>query len=303
MKLTNKASTATATTATASAGTTVTLVPIERLVAHPDVPNRELDEEFVKELSLDIANNGLDVPIAIWDGNGTKVRVGGQEYDGTFVVAGRHRREAIAQLRKRDKATFQKLFSQGVPCISRQGALVDVLALQLRENVQRKDMSSADILPFMVTLRDAHKLTGKDIASKIGKSRAWVSRIFEIEAELGTEGVAEVSKGGVSMREATKIAKKAKSAKSKGEKLDVKEEVSKVKADKGDRERAVKRDSLKTLFKRYQGLPSTTLGLRVEILENLIQYVLQDIDELPEQLVVKDDPATPAKAPKKSKKA
>ncbi len=279
-------------------------IPLERMSKTDKIPNRELDEKHVASLQTSIAKSGLDTPLTIWGGTkpGTKMKMKGVEVPAAFLVAGFHRREAIKAIRNENPERFDILFKEGVPCVVKFGELKDILLLQLRENVDRKDPSAEEILPFLRRLRTEFKMEQKEIARNLGKSTAWVSVILDIENTLGDEATEEVSKGGVSLREARDVAKSIKKERSEGKTPDVKAKVAKMKAESAERKskgkkRREKRTSIGVLFKRYRALPQTGIGARVRILEEMIEYAIGEADEPPSEVAEEAE-----EKPKKSKK-
>jgi ParB-like chromosome segregation protein Spo0J len=257
-------------------------IPLDLLANHPQVPHRQLDKTHVEELYNSIKKSGLDTALIVWGGEkpGSKMRVKETLYPMSFLVAGAHRREALRMLKKHDAERYAELFPKGVPCTLRVCPLSEAICILLRENVDRKDMAPEQVLPYMQQLQKMG-LKGNVIASRIGKSTAWVSMILDITKNLGDEGVEEVAKGGVSMREARKASKDVKSGKSTP-----KDAIAKAKLKKGGKKRAAKRVGIKALYDRYSALPGSrvTNGLRIQILEGLIEYVIGDNDEIPELL-------------------
>jgi ParB-like chromosome segregation protein Spo0J len=268
-------------------------VPLERIVNHKDLPPRELNKTHVGELTASIKKSGLDTKIVLWGGEqpGTQMKLNGETVDATFLIAGAHRRQALRDLEKEDPKRFKELFPQGIPCVIRVCPLSEALMIHLRENVLRHEMSPEQILPVFNQLI---KMGVKQnvIATRIGKSNAWVSMIIDINNNLGEEGVEEVAKGKLTLRDARAASKEVKAKKAAGETVNPKETVAKLKeklASKrkaGKGQRSEKRASLKTLYSRYTVLPSgkMNVGKKLEILEAICEYVLGESDDLPAEV-------------------
>lgn len=278
----------------------ITLVPLGHLLAHQELKNRPIDKQHAMELFESIQKNGLDTPLNTWDGGEAeaKMLVGEEEVPANFLIAGFHRREALRQLKKTDAARFEALFpGDNIPVVRRSGSLADMIALQLRENCDRKDPSLPEILPQLVKLRDIHKLKNVQIAKKIGKSEAWVSRVFSLVDEGGDEAVAAAQEGKLSFREAMAATDEIKKAKKAGAPMDkaaksevVKKAVAKSNKTKG-KSRAEKRLSAKNLWGRIKAMPKVMAGRRMTILEEAFAYLAGDSDDLPAELQQENKPA------------
>jgi ParB-like chromosome segregation protein Spo0J len=273
---------------------TVTHVPLKAIIDHEEILHRPLDKEWVNELAKDIERNGLTVPLIVWNGGGKKGQQveleNGKIIPATFLIAGLHRRAAIRSILKANQPRYKELFPDGVPVHVLGGEEQDALAALLRENVQRKDMDMAQILPIISKMRDEYGMKQKDIAAKIGKSAAWVSQVFDIEEELGEEGSEELKKGGVSMSDAREAAGKVRKAKKAGKPVSAKDELQKAKAKKAalkakGREREERRVSAKTVWKRYSALPKMNMGAKLTVAENALGYLAGDEEfDLPPEL-------------------
>lgn len=261
-------------------------LPLELVVEYPEIGKRELDKEWAAELKESIRANGLDTPLLVWDGGeeAPMMKVGTKEVPSNFLVAGFHRREALRSLRKEDSSRFENLFPQGIPVRRFSGSLGDMIALQLRENLDRQNPEAEEVLPQVLRLRDEFKLKQKQIARKIGRSEAYVSQLLAVEEELGKEGVEEVVKGGVSAKHAMRAAKDVRKGKSSKEQAikSAKEKSAKQKAAGRDREE--KRVSFGKLWGRFKALPAMEDDDAFAILQKMCRYVAGEIDTLPKEL-------------------
>lgn len=267
---------------------------LDLLADHPDLGQRPLDKEHVGDLQNSIREHGLDVPLIIWDGGeeAPEMTIGGKTVPSSFLVAGLHRRAALRRLKKEDAEAFAKLFPDGVPCVVRTGTLQEMLCLQLRENLDRKNPSTEDILPKVIRLRDEFGMKAKHIAKAVGRSDAFVSNLFDIERELGESGVKEVIEGGIAIKDALKAANELKAKKKGGEEPDeedVKEVVAKAKAKttarkESGRERDEKRTSIKKVWERFCALPAMDDAKALKILRAGVGYVVGQRDTLPKEL-------------------
>lgn len=303
-------------------------IPLPRIVKHPDVPYRPLDKDWAAKLSASIEADGLDQPLLIWNGGsekGKKMKLGEGEDAKTlaasFLIAGLHRLAALKDLQKRNKARFDELFSDGIPCFVHAGELTDVLVRLLRENVARREMNPDEVYPILDHLMAKESKGGagmraKDVAEKLGKSQAWISQILAVREQLGEEGMQALRKKEVTLTDAREAAVSVKKAKAAGKEVDAAAELKKIKDKKAKvtnagRERAPRKIALKTLFERYKLLPRMKASEQVAYLESIIGYSIGDENvELPEELTMKDDDggdaddgAADEKPSKKAKKA
>lgn len=284
-------------------------VPLANIVEHEDVHNRPINKEHVELLKESIMRepHGLDTPLLLWNGGDpdqmVALKKGAEPIPATFLVAGGHRVKALRAYAKEDKEGFEKKFPKGIPAHMIGGTLEDVLAAQLRENLARENPDAAEILPFVLRLKDEFKMKGKKIAKRIGRSDAWVSDVLSIRENLGSDATDEIIKGNVGITDALKASKKVKKGKAtKEEALEEAKEKGAKKKKKGSK-KADKRFSAKALFARYKALPGLKIGQRLEILEAALEYIVGDSDEVPELLNAADDDESDTKKGKKDKKS
>lgn len=275
----------------------ITHVPLDLVADHPDIKGsyRKLSQEFAEELSHSIEATGLDTPLQVWNvGDPDNVMIkGGKEVPATFLIAGLHRRAALKMFRERDSKKFLDRFPDGkVPCIVRsyKDASEAVCAL-LRENVERRDQPAEQILPVVKRLEEEFGLKRSEIAKRVGKSKAWVSSIFDIEDTLKGDAIKRISEGGVSLSDARKAAARVKSKRAAGEDVDPTSELDKAaaktaKKKAAGRQRDERKPSLGRVWKAYKALPSMGLGKKLAVLEGAIGFLLDEdgFDALPEEL-------------------
>lgn len=281
---------------------TLTRLPLKVIVDHPEINYRDVNQEAVEALSLNIEQVGLSVPLIVWNGGGEKgqmMQLGEGEaatkVPASFLVAGNHRRAALKALMKRNLARYKELFPDGVPVVTMGGEMRDVLTAQLRENVMREEMSPEQVFPVLKRLLKKEEKGGcgmsqKEVAKAIGKSSGWVSQILDIEEQLGEEAVEALKKKEIGLAAARDVAGKVKKAKKAGKEVDPKAELkaAKDKAAKRKAEgknREAKSISAKTLYKRYLALPRMNQAEKVAMLEAVLGYLAKDENsELPDEL-------------------
>jgi ParB-like chromosome segregation protein Spo0J len=273
-------------------------VPLDHIVENKGLHYRDLDQVHVASLVDDIKVNGLDVPLITFaETADKKIKIGGsgEPVAAHFLVAGRHRREALRKLRASDAATFKKLFPQGIPVNHRVISVKDALFLSLRENVQRREMTAEQIFPVLQKLTDEYKMTGKEIAKHIGKSTSWVSQMLAALTEPDPETVAEITAGKIAVGDARKLGAKIKADRKSGKvvtKDSIREEAGKLTTKQAAKvasgaQRSTgddRKTSLKKLYSRYQALPNLPLGRKLQILELAIQYSIGEKSSLPPEL-------------------
>lgn len=296
-------------------GDTLTFIPLAQIVDHPDklIQNRPIDKAHVDELLESIKRNGLDTPLSVWNGaeaeeTGEVVSIGSKNVPASYLVAGFHRRAALRKFLKTEPEAYAAKFPNGVPVRVFSGTAADMIALQLRENIARKNMDDPEILTQLIELVDTHKMKQKVVAKKIGKSEAWVSSILAIRDELGEDGVEAVKGKKVAVRDAIQAAAKVRKAKKSGDDdVDAGEELSKAvskksKAAAAGNSRAEKRVSAKVLFARVNALPRMAIGAKCDVVLGALAYLAGVEEELPEELSVEPegDEEKPAKKAKKA---
>ncbi len=281
----------TAAAAVEEAPQAATFLPLELIIEHPKIGSREIDKEHAGELKESIRRNGLDTPLSIWNGGDVtpEMQVGNKTYPSSFLAAGFHRRAALRSLKKEDPNAFDKLFPNGVPVRIFDGSMAEIIALQLRENLDRKNPTAEEIMPQIMRLRDEFKMKNKEIARRVGRSDAYISELFSIETELGSEGVEEVVKGGTSVKNALRAAKEVKAQRKSGGKPDVKSAVDKAKAKTAalrasGGEREPKRKSFKSLYAVYKSLPVMEPADKLKIAERMMAYLAEERDTYPKEL-------------------
>jgi ParB family transcriptional regulator, chromosome partitioning protein len=169
------------------------LMALAEIIDRP-LDTRPLNQAHVESLTASIAVLGLIQPIAV-DAQGQ-------------LLAGGHRRAAIAHLQATAPATFAKHFSEGVPVRRYDfNALEDpnlALAIEASENEKRRDYTAAEVRDLADRLKDAgyHHTKGRakagdkalipSLAIIVGKSERQINRYLAAEppTELNTTPVA-----------------------------------------------------------------------------------------------------------------
>lgn len=176
-------------------------LPIEKLIAHPDNPRKELGD--LTELADSIKENGVLQNLTVVPRIG---EISGQP-TGTYTVVIGHRRLAASKL-----AGLKEL-----PCVVSDMTLRDQVRTMLMENIQRADLTvyeQAQGFQMMLDMGDSVD----DIARKSGFSTTTVRRRVKL-LELDQEKFKKSEERGVSLYEYMEL-DKLKSQERKNEMLD-----------------------------------------------------------------------------------
>ena len=139
-------------------GEQVKNIPIKDIVANPDQPRKNFDQEAIKELSKSIKQHGIIQPLV--------VTPAGKQFR---IVAGERRYRAAKE------AELKKL-----PVIVRDHKELEEVEIALVENVQRVDLSPLEQAASIAKLRDQFSLSVAQVATKLGKSEAAVSNTMRL---------------------------------------------------------------------------------------------------------------------------
>jgi ParB family chromosome partitioning protein len=122
-------------------------IKLTEIVADPDQPRRQFDEEALQDLAASISEHGILQPIVVTPHKG-----------GYQIVAG-ERRFRAAGLAGLDK----------VPALVRTLTDQHKLELSLIENLQRRDLNVIETATAYLKLRDQFSLTLEQIGQRVGK--------------------------------------------------------------------------------------------------------------------------------------
>lgn len=141
-------------------------LPIRLIDPDPAQPRKDLGE--LADLALSIREQGLVNPLIVETVAGGRYR----------IIAGERR-----------FAACRSLGCETAPCIIRTIAEQSRLALQLIENIHRKDLHPLEEARAFKRLMDEFNLTQRDVAKRLGRSLSAVNqtlRILDLSAELLT---------------------------------------------------------------------------------------------------------------------
>lgn len=142
-------------------------IEVEKIKPNPQQPRRNFDEAGIRELAASIREFGLIQPIVVTKierevPTGTEV-----EYQ---LIAG-ERRLMAAKL----------LGLERIPAIVRNVSLErERLELAVIENIQRADLNPIELARAYTRLQDEFRMTQREVASRIGKSREAVANTIRL---------------------------------------------------------------------------------------------------------------------------
>lgn len=135
------------------------MVPIEKVMANPDQPRRQFDQDDLDDLTASVKEKGVIQPLI--------VRPKG---DGTYeIVAGERRWRAsqAAQLHE-------------VPVLVRDYSDLEVLEVAIIENIQRADLNAVEEAAGYKQLMEKFGHTQEKMAEALGKSRSHIANLVRL---------------------------------------------------------------------------------------------------------------------------
>ena len=191
------------------------MIDIARIAPNPDQPRRTFTEEALRELEASIREKGIIQPLIL--------RPNPRDPAGYEIVAGERRWRAAQRAQLHD-----------VPALIRELDDVEVLELAIIENIQRADLNSVEEASAYRQLMDRFGHTQEQLAEALGKSRSHIANMLRLlnlpdgVLELLRKGdlsmgharalltsadpmslAQQVLKGGLSVRDTEKLAKRA----------------------------------------------------------------------------------------------
>ena len=149
-------------------------IEVDKIKPNPDQPRRNFDEVALRELAASIREFGLLQPIVV-----TKVErevPTGTEVE--YVLISGERRLQAAKL----------LGMELIPAIIRNVNMnQERLEMAIIENIQREDLNPIEMARAMSRLQDEFRLTQREIAARLGKSREVVAntlRLLDLPADV-----------------------------------------------------------------------------------------------------------------------
>ncbi len=147
-------------------GSSISEVELSRIVANPDQPRHNFDEEALAELADSIREHGVISPITLRRND-----------DGTYMIIAGERRFRASKLAGLNS----------IPAYVRTAKDEQVMEWALIENIQREDLDAIEIALAYQRLMDDYSLTQERMAERVGKKRATVAnylRLLKLPAEI-----------------------------------------------------------------------------------------------------------------------
>lgn len=149
-------------------------IEVDKIKPNPHQPRRHFDEEALKELALSIREFGVFQPLVV-------CKIESENENGTLVEY-----ELIAGERRLLASKIAGL--KTVPVIVRRPSIErEKLEIAIIENIQRADLNPLEVARAFAKLQDEFKLTQREIAAKLGKSREVIAnsvRLLNLPSEI-----------------------------------------------------------------------------------------------------------------------
>ncbi|MCC6237470.1 MAG: ParB/RepB/Spo0J family partition protein [Dehalococcoidia bacterium] len=159
-----------------------TEVPIERVVPNPQQPRTRFDPDQLAELVESVRTHGIIQPLLVSE----LPHAGPGGVSLYQLIAGERR------LRAAQQAGLER-----VPVTVRQSTPLELLELAIVENVQRADLNPLEEALAYERLAVEFGLTQREIAERVGRSRAAVSNTMRL-VDLSEELRASLARGEIS---------------------------------------------------------------------------------------------------------
>ena len=140
-------------------------VDITLIDRNPDQPRKVFNEEALREMASSIATYGVLQPLLVTENNGRYLIIAGER---------RFRAAHTAGLKR-------------VPVIIRDLTKQQIAEIALIENLHREDLNAIEAAEGMRELMENHGLTQEAVATRIGKSRPYVTntlRLLQLPKEV-----------------------------------------------------------------------------------------------------------------------
>lgn len=147
-------------------GSSINEIELSKIVANPDQPRRNFDEEALQELADSIREHGVISPITLRKND-----------DDTYMI--------IAGERRYRASKMAGLYS--IPAYIRTAKDEQVMEMALIENIQREDLDAIEIALAYQRLIDDYQLTQERMSERVGKKRATIAnylRLLKLPAEI-----------------------------------------------------------------------------------------------------------------------
>jgi len=151
---------------TTSGSSSINEVDLDLIIANPNQPRRNFDEEALQELSDSIKAHGVISPITLR-----------KNTDGTYLIIAGERRYRASKMAG----------MLTIPAYVRTAKDEQVMEMALIENIQREDLDAIEIALAYQRLMDDYELTQEKMSERVGKKRATIAnylRLLKLPAEI-----------------------------------------------------------------------------------------------------------------------
>ena len=145
---------------------TINEIPIDLIVANPNQPRRDFDEQALQELAASIKEIGIIQPITLR-----------QEANGKYMIIAGERRWRASQMAG----------LTAIPAYIRTITDENVMEMALVENIQREDLNAIEIALGYQHLLESDGMTQEKVSERVGKSRAAIAhylRLLRLPAQI-----------------------------------------------------------------------------------------------------------------------
>ena len=165
-------------------GDSISMVPVNKIVANPFQPRKEFDEEALEELAQSIRQQGVITPVTVR-----------KMPDGTYQLIAGERRFRASQ-----KAGLKEL-----PAFIRVATDMQMMEMALVENIQRADLNAIEVAQAYRQLIEECRLTHEELSEKVGKNRSTITNYLRL-LSLPEEVQQAIGNGRISMAHARVLA-------------------------------------------------------------------------------------------------
>ena len=147
-------------------GSSINEVELRLIVANPDQPRRNFDEEALQELADSIREHGVISPITLRKND-----------DDTYMIIAGERRFRAAKMAGLET----------IPAYIRTVEDENVMEMALVENIQRQDLNAIEIALAYEHLMENEGMTQEKVSERVGKSRAAIAnylRLLKLPAQV-----------------------------------------------------------------------------------------------------------------------
>jgi ParB family chromosome partitioning protein len=143
----------------AEAAPTLPYLPLDKLIANPNQPRKNFDEEKLRELADSIREHGIIEPIIVEDAG-----------NGFYTIVAGERRSRAARMAGLTEA----------PALIRSYSGAKRMEVSLIENVQRADLNPVEEASAYRRLMELTGLSQDDMAARVGKNRSTVANALRL---------------------------------------------------------------------------------------------------------------------------